>query len=86
MSTTFYCVFGAEDARRIGINPKGWIRIEANSLEHAHQIAFKHFDDPRTPFPGFSAISTEPNPVFVAGEQGSCDWSQLNIPDRKKGI
>ena len=40
MSTQFYCVFGSEDAEHLGIDPKGWIEIHANSIEHAHQIAF----------------------------------------------
>ena len=80
MSTVFYCVFGAEDARRIGINPKGWIEIHANNLEHAHQIAFKHFDNPASPFPGFSAIDSEPNTVFVAGKQGEADEHGYTIP------
>ena len=84
MSTQFYCVFGSEDAEHLGIDPKGWIEIHANSIEHAHQIAFKHFDNPASPFPGFSAISSEPNPVFKAGKQGRCDWDVLDIPNRRR--
>ena len=80
MSTVFYCVFGSEDAERLGIDPKGWIEIHANSLEHAHQIAFKHFDNQDSTFPGFSAIDSEPNPVFVAGKQGKADEHGYTIP------
>ena len=59
MSTQFYCVFGSEDAARIGIDPKGWIEIHATDIQDAREIAEKLFPASRAlPFGGWGEIYT----------------------------
>lgn len=63
MSTKFYCTFSKEQSLQHQIPSGGWIEIEANSLIHASEIAFRWF--PPNPFPGYANIYTEDNMIAL---------------------